>query len=101
MLHQQSTRSALISSDQLGEKLCVCVCGHGQEGALAGMVLVFLATPPTHLHPPTPWVLSTLEQEPRYSGPCFKSNKLVQRFTDDIWRYQHAKPGWGGGAPLT
>ena len=39
---------------------------------------------------------STLEQEPRRSGLCFKSNKLHQHFRDDIWRYQHAKPrrGW-------
>lgn len=38
-------------------------------------------------------VPSTLEQEPRHSGLCFKSNKLLQHFRDDIWRYQHAKPG--------
>lgn len=40
-------------------------------------------------------VPSTLEQEPRRSGLCFNSNKLLQHFRDDIWRYQHAKPGRG------
>lgn len=40
-------------------------------------------------------VPSTLEQKPRRSGLHFKSNKLLQHFRDDIWRYQHAKPGRG------
>lgn len=75
-------------------RVCVCVCGHRQEGegALAGMVLVFSAKRAPLC------VLSTLEQKPRYSGPCFKSNKLLRRFRDDIWRYRRAKPGRGGSA---
>lgn len=67
-------------------RVSVCVCGGGAahwHGAA-----VFGQRGPL-------CVPSTLEQKPRRSGLRFKSNKLLQHFRDDIWRYQHAKSGRG------
>lgn len=81
---------------QLGEKLAVRVCGHrrGRGLSLAWFGSFWPKGAPL-------CVPSTPEQKPRYSGPSFKSNKLLQRFRDDIWRYGRAKPGRGGGSDPT
>lgn len=63
-------------------RVSVCVRLEGGRGEVP-VSLCFLCVP------------STLEQKPRHSGLRFKSNKLLQHFRDDIWRYQHAKPGRG------
>lgn len=80
--------------------LCVCVCVGGTTGRRGrGLSLAWFWSFWPKGAPLC--VASTLEQKPRYSGPCFKSNKLLQRFRDDIWRYQHAKPGRGGSTEVT
>lgn len=72
---------------------CVCVCvATGRKGGGSSLAWFWSVWPKG---PPPTLVLSTPEQKPRYSGRRFKSNKLLQRFRDDIWRYQHAEAGEG------
>lgn len=68
--------------------VCVCVRLGGGRGAHWHGAAAFGQRGPL-------CVPSILEQKPRLSGLRFKSNKLLQHFRDDIWRYQHAKPGRG------